>query len=57
MDTFIDLLAEKGLIKLPDMDIICNISADLKQRIIDIASNCPVRKTLSKEIKFARIEK
>jgi putative redox protein len=42
---------------LYDIDIIGNISADLKQQIIDIASNCPVRKTLSKEIEFARIEK
>lgn len=42
---------------LYNIDIIGNISEDLKQQIIDIASNCPVRKTLSKEIEFARIEK
>lgn len=37
-----------------DIDIIADITEDTKQQIINIASNCPVRKTLSKEIKFIR---
>lgn len=40
---------------LYDIDIIGNIPDDIKQQIIDITSKCPVRKTLSKEIEFARI--
>ena len=40
---------------LYDIDIVSNMPYDIKQEIIDIASNCPVRKTLSKEIEFARI--
>jgi Predicted redox protein, regulator of disulfide bond formation len=41
---------------LYDIDILGNIPDDIKQQIIKIASNCPVRKTLSKEIEFAKIE-
>lgn len=41
---------------LYDIDIVGNISDDIKQQIINIASNCPVRKTLSKEIEFAKMD-
>lgn len=41
---------------LYNIDIIGNISNEEKQHIINIVRNCPVRKTLSKEIKFELIK-
>jgi putative redox protein len=37
---------------LYNVDIIGNISNETKQHIIEMVKNCPVRKTLSKEIEF-----
>lgn len=37
---------------LYDVDIIGDISNETKQHIIKLVRNCPVRKTLSKEIEF-----
>ena len=37
---------------LYNIDIIGNISNETKQHIIKMVENCPVRKTLSKEIEF-----
>lgn len=37
-----------------DIDIIGDISKETKELIINIAKNCPVKNTLSKEIEFAQ---
>ena len=42
---------------LYDVDIIGDISNETKQLIINKLRNCPVRKTLSKEIDFEIMQK
>ncbi|AAK80202.1 putative redox protein [Clostridium acetobutylicum] len=37
---------------LYNVDILGDISYEIKHRVIDIAKKCPVRRTLSKEIEF-----
>lgn len=48
----LDRSEEKKTKFLYDIDIIGDIPIETKQNIINIAKNCPVRKTLSKEIDF-----
>lgn len=38
------------------IDILGDISDKTKQNIVDIVKNCPVRKTLSKEIEFKTVD-
>lgn len=35
-----------------DVDIVADISPEMKQTIMKLLKNCPVRKTLSKELEF-----
>lgn len=42
---------------LYDIDILSDISNDTKQLIINMVRNCPVKKTLSKEIEFEIMKK
>lgn len=41
---------------LYDVNILGDISDDIKQQVIDTACNCPVRRTLSKEIEFEMLK-
>jgi len=41
---------------LYSVDILGDISDKTKQHIVDIVKNCPVRKTLSREIEFQSID-
>jgi len=38
---------------LYDIDSICDIPEEVKQKVINLVSKCPVHKTLAKEIYFA----